>query len=203
MIPDQKKYEVIVIGGSAGAMTALVELLPGFPADFPVPLVIAVHLHPRQDNAHIERLASHCALRVKEADEKESIQAGIVYLAPPNYHLLIENDRTFSLSIDERVNYARPAIDVLFETAAQVYGPQTIGVVLTGANSDGANGLQLIKERGGLAIVQEPKTAESTFMPQAALEATPVDHVLAVPEIGKLLVKIVQSTNVYEERGLL
>jgi two-component system, chemotaxis family, protein-glutamate methylesterase/glutaminase len=190
MLPDQKKYEVV-------------ELLPGFPADFPVPLVIAVHLHPRQDNAHIERLASHCALRVKEADEKESIQAGSVYLAPPNYHLLIENDRTFSLSIDERVNYARPAIDVLFETAAQVYGPQTIGVVLTGANSDGACGLRRIKERGGLAIVQEPKTAESTFMPQAALEATPVDHVLAVPEIGKLLVKIVQSTNVPEERGLL
>ena len=195
MLPDQKKYEVIVIGGSAGSMTALVELLPGFPADFPVPLVIAVHLHPRQDNAHIERLASHCALRVKEADEKESIQAGSVYLAPPNYHLLIENDRTFSLSIDERVNYARPAIDVLFETAAQVYGSRTIGVVLTGANNDGANGLRLIKERGGLAIVQDPRTAESTFMPQAALEATSVDHMLSVPEIGKLLVKIVQPTD--------
>ncbi len=175
-------------------MTVLAELLPDFPADFPVPIVIAVHLHPRQDNAHIERLTSQCALRVKEADEKESIQAGAIYLAPPNYHLLIENDRTFSLSIDERVNYARPSIDVLFETAAQVYGPQTIGVVLTGANNDGAGGLRLIKERGGLAIVQDPRTAESTFMPQAALEATSVDHMLSVPEIGKLLVKIFQPT---------
>jgi two-component system chemotaxis response regulator CheB len=193
---NQEKYQVIVIGGSAGAMMALVELLPDFPADFPVPIVIAVHLHPRQDNAHIERLAEHCALRVKEADEKESIQAGAIYLAPPNYHLLIENDRTFSLSIDERVNYARPSIDVLFETAAHVYGPQTIGVVLTGANNDGANGLRLIKERGGLAIVQDPRMAESAFMPRAALETTPVDHVLAVPEIGKMLVKIVQSTTV-------
>jgi two-component system, chemotaxis family, protein-glutamate methylesterase/glutaminase len=192
MIQNQGKYQVIVIGGSAGAMAVLVELLPGFPADFPVPIVIAIHLHPRQDNAHIERLASQCALRVKEADEKEPIQAGTIYLAPPNYHLLIENDRTFSLSIDERVNYARPAIDVLFETAAQVYGPQTIGVVLTGANNDGASGLRLIKERGGLAIVQDPRTAESTYMPQAALEATQVDHLLSVPEIGKLLLKIVQ-----------
>jgi two-component system, chemotaxis family, protein-glutamate methylesterase/glutaminase len=192
MIQNQKKYQVIVIGGSAGAMSVLVELLPGFPADFPVPIIVAVHLHPRQDNAHIERLASQCALRVKEADEKEPVQAGTIYLAPPNYHLLIENDRTFSLSIDERVNYARPAIDVLFETAAQVYGPQTIGVVLTGANNDGAGGLRLIKERGGLAIVQDPRTAESTYMPQAALEATPVDHLLSVPEIGKLLLKIVQ-----------
>jgi len=173
-------------------MTVLVELLPGFPADFPLPIVIAVHLHPRQDNAHIERLAGQCALAVKEADEKEPIQSGAVYLAPPNYHLLIENDRTFSLSIDERVNYARPSIDVLFETAAQVYGPQTIGVVLTGANNDGARGLRLIKERGGLTIVQDPRTAESTYMPRATLEATPVDHVLSVPEIGKLLLKIVQ-----------
>ena len=103
---NQSKYQVIVIGGSAGAMTVLVELLPAFPADFPLPIVIAVHLHPRQDNAHIERLASQCALSVKEADEKKPIQVGSIYLAPPNYHLLIENDRTFSLSIDERVNYA-------------------------------------------------------------------------------------------------
>jgi two-component system, chemotaxis family, protein-glutamate methylesterase/glutaminase len=137
-----------------------------------------------------------CALRVKEANEKEPIQAGVIYLAPPNYHLLIENDRTFSLSIDERVNYARPSIDMLFETAAQVYGPQTVGIILTGANNDGANGLRLIKERGGLAIVQDPRTAESTFMPQAALEATPVDHLLSIPEMGKLLVRIVQPTEV-------
>jgi two-component system, chemotaxis family, protein-glutamate methylesterase/glutaminase len=195
MLPNQQKYGIVVIGGSAGAMTVLVELLPSFPADFPLPIVIAVHLHPRQDNAHIERLADQCALKVKEADEKESIQAGAIYLAPPNYHLLIEDDRTFSLSIDERVNYARPSIDVLFETAAQAYGPQTVGVVLTGANNDGAHGLQCIKEQGGLTIVQDPRTAESTYMPQAALEATPVDHVLSVPEISKLLLKIARSAH--------
>jgi two-component system, chemotaxis family, protein-glutamate methylesterase/glutaminase len=192
MTPTENQYQLIVIGGSAGAMTALLELLPMLPAGFSLPIVIVVHLHPRQDSAHVERLGSQCALPVKEADEKEPIQPGTIYLAPPNYHLLIEQDHTFSLSIDERVNYSRPAIDVLFESAAQAYGSHLVGVVLTGANNDGAEGLRHIKERGGLAIVQDPRTAESTYMPQAALEVTPVDHMLSVPEIGQLFVKLVQ-----------
>ncbi|HTP10073.1 MAG TPA: chemotaxis protein CheB [Anaerolineae bacterium] len=192
MTSPEKLYQIIVIGGSAGAMTALTELLPAIPANYPLPIVIVVHLHPRQDNSHIERLGGLCALKVKEADEKEPLQPGTIYLAPPNYHLLIEKDYTFSLSIDERVNYSRPAIDVLFESAVQAYGSHIVGVVLTGANNDGAEGLRKIKERGGLAVVQDPRTAESTYMPQAALEATSVDHTLSVPEIGKLLVKLVQ-----------
>jgi two-component system, chemotaxis family, protein-glutamate methylesterase/glutaminase len=192
MTPLENPYQIIVIGGSAGAMTALTELLPMIPANFPLPIVIVVHLHPRQDSSHIERLGSLCALPVKEADEKELIQPGTIYLAPPNYHLLIEKDHTFSLSIDERVNFCRPAIDVLFDSAVQAYASHIIGVVLTGANNDGAVGLRKIKERGGLAVVQDPRTAETTYMPQAALEATSVDHVLSVPEIGKLFVKIVQ-----------
>ncbi len=171
-------------------MTALTELLPTIPANYPLPIVIVVHLHPRQDSSHIERLDGLCALKVKEADEKEPVQPGRIYFAPPNYHLLIEKDHTFSLSIDERVNFCRPAIDVLFESAVQAYGSHVVGVVLTGANNDGAEGLRKIKERGGLAVVQDPRTAESTYMPQAALEATPVDHTLSVPEIGKLFVKI-------------
>ncbi len=198
MNATQNTYQIIVIGGSAGAMTALLTLLAELPAKFPVPIVIVVHLHPLQDNAHIQRLASQCALPVKEADEKEPLKPCTVYLAPANYHLLIEQDRTLSLSIDERVNFCRPAIDVLFETAAQVYGSHTIGVILTGANNDGARGLKLIKERGGLAIVQDPRTAESTYMPQAAIEATAVDHVLSIPEISHLLVKSVLSTSAVE-----
>jgi two-component system chemotaxis response regulator CheB len=191
-LPEQR-HQIIVIGGSAGAMTVLTDLLPTIPANYPIPIVIVVHLHPRQDNAHIDRLNGLCALRVKEADEKEALQPGTIYLAPPNYHLLIEKDHTCALSIDERVNYSRPAIDVLFESAVQAYGPHVVGVVLTGANNDGAAGLRQIKERGGLAVVQDPRTAESTYMPQAALEATTVDHVLSVPEIGKLLAKIGQK----------
>jgi len=183
-------YQIIVIGGSAGTMAALTELLPVFPAGYPLPIVIAQHLHPWQDNYHVEHFGDQCALAVKEARDKEAIEAGNVYFAPPNYHLLINDDKTFSLSIDDKVNYARPSIDVLFESAVDVYAPWLVGVILTGANNDGAQGLRLIKESGGLAIVQDPKTAESAYMPKAALEATRVDYVLPLQGIGKLLLEI-------------
>ncbi|MBN1659504.1 MAG: chemotaxis protein CheB [Anaerolineae bacterium] len=180
-------HQVVVIGVSAGGMAVLSELLPAFPATYSLPIVVVQHLHPLQDRSFIQHFDHQSALTVKEADEKESIEAGHVYIAPPNYHLLIENDRTFSLSVDEKVNYARPAIDVLFESAADVYGDGVIGVILTGANDDGARGLRSIKARGGLAIVQDPETAEAPAMPQAAIAATHVDHVLALPEIARLL----------------
>jgi two-component system chemotaxis response regulator CheB len=184
------KYQIIVIGGSAGAMAALTKLLPAFPVGYPLPIVIAQHLHPWQDDYHLEHFGDQCALTVKEARDKESIEAGSIYFAPPNYHLLINDDKTFSLSIDNKVNYARPSIDVLFESAVDVYAPWLIGVILTGANNDGAEGLRLIKEKGGLTIVQDPKTAESSYMPKAALEATSLDYVLSLAEIGKLLLEI-------------
>ena len=184
------RYQIIVIGGSAGAMAALTKLLPVFPTGYPLPIVIAQHLHPWQDDYHLEHFGDQCALPVKEARDKESIEAGTIYFAPPNYHLLINDDKTFSLSIDDKVNYARPSIDVLFESAVDVYAPWLVGVILTGANNDGAEGLRLIKERGGLAIVQDPQTAESAYMPKAALAATKVDYVLPLPEIGKLLLEL-------------
>jgi two-component system chemotaxis response regulator CheB len=184
------RYQIIVIGGSAGAMAALTKLLPVFPAGYPLPIVIAQHLHPWQDDYHLEHFGDQCALAVKEAADKESIEAGTIYFAPPNYHLLINDDKTFSLSIDDKVNYARPSIDVLFESAVDVYAPWIVGVILTGANNDGAEGLRLIKENGGLAIVQDPQTAESAYMPKAALAATKVDYVLPLPEISKLLLEI-------------
>ncbi len=187
------KYQIIVIGGSAGAMAALSKLLPVFPAGYPLPIVIAQHLHPWQDDYHLEHFGDQCALTVKEAGDKEAIQAGHIYFAPPNYHLLINDDKTFSLSVDDKVNYARPSIDVLFESAADVYSPWLVGVILTGANNDGAEGMRLIKEKGGLTIVQDPKTAESSYMPKAAMEATQVDHVLPLSEIGKLLLQIAQK----------
>jgi two-component system chemotaxis response regulator CheB len=184
------KYQIIVIGGSAGAMAALTKLLPVFPAGYPLPIVIAQHLHPWQDDYHLEHFGAQCALPVQEARDKGPIEAGTIYFAPPNYHLLINDDKTFSLSIDDKVNYARPSIDVLFESAVDVYAPWIVGLILTGANNDGAEGLRLIKERGGVAIVQDPQTAESAYMPKAALAATQVDHVLPLAEIGKLLVEL-------------
>jgi len=131
------------------------------------------------------------ALTVKDADEKEAIRPGFVYFAPPNYHLLIETDHTFGLSIDPKVNYSRPSIDVLFENAANVYGPRLISILLTGANNDGAKGLRLIKEKGGLVIVQDPRSAEFPFMPEAALQVVKPDFVLGLAELGRWLAESV------------
>ncbi len=182
-------YQVIVIGASAGGTAVFRQLLPMFPAHYPIPVVVVQHLHPMQENTLVQHFDTMCPLKVKEADEKEPIKPGYVYFAPPNYHLLIESDRTFSLSIDAKVNYSRPSIDVLFESAVDVYAPAMIGVVLTGANNDGAHGLQLIHESGGLAIVQDPATAEVPYMPQAALTATQTSYVLPLRDIGQLLVE--------------
>ncbi|MBN1139071.1 MAG: chemotaxis protein CheB [Anaerolineae bacterium] len=189
MVDRPAGHQVVVIGVSAGGMAALEELLPAFPATYPWPIVVVQHLHPVQDTSFIQRLNEKSALTVKEADEKEPLEAGHAYFAPPNYHLMIEDDRTFALSVDEKVNYARPAIDVLFESAADVYGDGVIGVILTGANEDGAQGLRMIKARGGVAIVQDPKTAQVPLMPQAAIAAIQVDHVLTLPEIVTWLVE--------------
>ncbi len=185
------KYKAVVIGVSAGGMNALPLVLFPLPSDFPVPIVIVQHISPdRRDNYLIEYLNRLVRLQVKEADEKESIDTGSVYIAPADYHLMIENDRTFSLCVDEKVQYARPSIDVLFESASEVYDSGLIGVILTGANADGAIGLKKIKENGGLAIVQDPETADSTMMPRSAIEACEVDHVLPLVEIGDFLMKI-------------
>jgi two-component system, chemotaxis family, protein-glutamate methylesterase/glutaminase len=188
-----KNYQAVVMGASAGGSAALLEILPCLPEDFPCPVIVVQHLHPLQDGPAMMYHAHGCAMELREAEEKEVIRAGIVYFAPPNYHLLIEDDRTFSLSIDTRVNFSRPAIDVLFESAADVYGAALIGIVLSGANHDGAAGLHYIKQHGGLAIVQEPKTAEVPYMPNAAIQAAYPEHVLAPKAIGNLLVELVSK----------
>jgi two-component system chemotaxis response regulator CheB len=133
-------------------------------------------------------------LKVKEADEKERPANGMAYIAPPNYHLLFENDQSFTLTVDERVNYARPSIDVLFETAAEAYKDTLIGIILTGANTDGSRGLKKIKDFGGLTIVQDPATAESDSMPRAAILTTQVDHVLPIEEIAEFLNSLVENS---------
>jgi two-component system chemotaxis response regulator CheB len=195
------RYQIIVMGGSAGSTAALIELLPVFPVNYPWPIVVVQHLHPLQEGHFAERFTNQCALTVKEAEDKEPIKAGHIYFAPSNYHLLIEEDKSFSLSVDERVNYARPSIDVLFESAVDVYAPRLIGVILTGANNDGALGLRLIKERGGLTIVQDPGTAESSYMPKAALEATPVDCILSLRDMGQLLLEMPNYKSTTELRS--
>ena len=161
-----------------------------FPKTFKMPVIIVQHLSARSDSKWIKVLDEKSNLHIKEADEKETIENGIVYIAPPNYHLLIETNRTFSLTVDQRVNYARPSIDVLFESAAETYRDKLIGIVLTGANNDGTNGIKKIKEVGGLVIIQDPETAESFFMPASALRAVKPDYVLSLQGIMEVLIEI-------------
>jgi len=184
------EYEAVLIGVSWGGMAALPNIFAPLPSDFPVPIVVVQHLHPRQDGHYLEHINRSCALAVREAENMAPIRSGVVYFAPANYHLLIEDDRTFLLSVDEKVHFCRPAIDVLFESAVDVYGGGLIGIILTGANQDGTAGLKVIKKRGGLAIVQDPVTAEATVMPQNAIDNVAVDYILPLEEIAVQLQKI-------------
>jgi two-component system chemotaxis response regulator CheB len=182
-------YEALVIGVSSGGMNAMKVLFSRLPKDFQTPIIIVQHISSRSDNNWINLLNDKGSVRIKEADEKEIIQKGRVYIAPSNYHLMIEKDKTFSLTVDERVNFARPSIDVLFESAAEAYTDRLIGMVLTGSNNDGTKGLKKIKESGGLTIVQDPETAESPYMPRSAIAASRPDYILPLEDIVSLLIK--------------
>lgn len=184
------KLAAVVIGASAGGANAIRTILQSLPHNFTLPVIIVQHLHPDSDDYLAQALNEKCKVTVKQASEKEKIEPGVVYIAPPNYHLLIEDDMSFSLSITERVRYARPSIDVLFETAADVFGANLIGIILTGGNNDGSVGLKRIKEMGGVAVVQDPSDAEADSMPREAIAATKVDYILSLEKIGPFLVKI-------------
>ncbi len=166
---EPHNIKAVVIGTSAGGLYALKKLLPALPSGYPCPLMIVQHMSPYSDNYMVRMLNEKSAITVKEADEKEPVVAGTAYIAPPDYHLLVESDLTLSLSMEEKVNYSRPSIDVLFETAADAYGPHLMGVVLTGANADGSEGLAYIHKKGGFTVVQQPGDAESPAMPEAAI----------------------------------
>jgi two-component system, chemotaxis family, protein-glutamate methylesterase/glutaminase len=177
----------VVIGASAGALEVISNLLPGLPAGYRLPILIVVHLPPDKSSLFAELLRARSAIQVREAEDKEPIEPGVAYFAPPDYHLLVERDGSLSLSDDEPVQFSRPSIDVLFESAADVYGEGLIGVVLTGANSDGAKGLNAVVEAGGAAIVQDPDTAYASAMPEAAIAKCPSARVMAVSEIAAYL----------------
>lgn len=180
-------YDAVVIGVSAGGLAALNRVLPALVQPHFIPVLVVQHLSPESESYLPVHLDLRCTLHVKEAEDKEPLETGTVYLAPPNYHLMVEMDRALALSTEARVNYSRPSIDVLFETAAEVFCHKLVGVILTGANSDGAKGLARIKAFGGLTVVQAPETALADAMPRAAMEAVAVDHVLPLEEIGPFL----------------
>ena len=178
---------VVVIGTSAGGLKALERVLGGLPPEFPVPIVAVQH-RSRESEAFASVMQSLVKLPVDEAEDKEPLAAPHVYVAPPDYHLLLEPGR-LALSTDEPVSFSRPSIDVLFESAADAYGPSVLAVLLTGANQDGTRGLSRIRAAGGYAIVQDPMTAESPEMPAAAISSGAVDRVLSLGDIAGELVR--------------
>ena len=184
--------EIVAIGASWGGLRAIERVLEPLPADFPAAVVIAQHRRVGADGALAELLDSHCELTVCEAEDKQALGPGVVLVAPPDYHLLVEHGAV-ALSVDEHVNFSRPSIDVLLASAADSYGDAAVGVVLTGANADGAAGLARIATRGGAAIVQDPETAVRREMPDAALAAVPAARVLALDEIGPLLADLART----------
>jgi two-component system chemotaxis response regulator CheB len=180
-------YELIAIGSSWGGLKALGRVLDTLPGDVEMPIVVAQHRSPDAIHGGLrDLLARHTTRVVRDAEDKDPLEPCHVYLAPPDYHLLVERGR-LALSLDEAVQFARPSIDVLFESVADAYREQAIGIILTGANEDGAAGLARIKARGGVAIVQEPATSERRAMPDAALKAAAADAVLTLEEIGPFL----------------
>jgi two-component system chemotaxis response regulator CheB len=174
--------EAVVIGGSAGSVSALGQILPGLPARFP-PVLVVVHVPPSSSSLWVELFAARCSMRVCEAEAFEPIERGSIYFAPADYHLLVEPDRRCALSVEPPVHFSRPSIDVLFESAADVFGRGLVGVVLTGASADGAQGLLAIHAGGGHAFVQDPVTAEVGAMPRAARAAVPGSRVLTLSEL--------------------
>src|SRR5690349_36183 len=182
-------YEIAVIGTSWGGLSAVSAVVSGLPATFALPLVVVQHRSPDAPGLLAELLQARTRLIVCEVEDKQRILPGHVFVAPPNYHLLIDRGY-FALSTDAPVRYSRPSIDVTFMSTADEYGKRAIGVVLTGANEDGSLGLKRIVDRGGYAIVQEPKTAESATMPQSALRVVPRAHVLPLARIASHLVTI-------------
>lgn len=186
----RRRIEAVVIGASAGGFEALQAMLAGLPARYRLPLVAVLHLPETHESRLAELFDHRLALQVREARDKETLAPGVLYFASPGYHLSIETDRSFSLSCEDRVSYARPSIDVLFQSAADAYGKTLAGILLTGANYDGAAGLAGMQVAGGLTIVQDPASAEIPTMPEAALRRITPDLILPIAQINSLLLRL-------------
>jgi len=182
-------YSIVVVGTSWGGLNALRELAGALPADFRIPTVLVQHRHRQSDHLLSTFLQERTTLEVAEVEDKMPIEPGTLYVAPADYHLLVDRG-FFTLSTDPPVRYSRPSIDVTFQSAADAYAAGTIGVILTGANSDGSRGLRRIFDRGGLALVQDPATAESPTMPTAAIRCVPSAQVATIATISAKLVEL-------------
>lgn len=187
MTEDIRRYEAVVMGTSAGGLAALTALFETLPARYPLPILLVQHRAKDSQDLFEEVLQRKCRIEIKQADEKERILPGRIYVAPPDYHMLVERDRTLSLSFDAPVTFSRPSIDVLFESAALVYRHKLVAIVLTGSNNDGANGIRAVGNAGGLTIAQDPKEAAYAYMAQAAIDTGKVEHVWSLAGIAQFL----------------
>jgi two-component system chemotaxis response regulator CheB len=183
----RQNIEAVVIGASAGGIFALSEILPALPSASKVSVFVVIHLPRDRPSLLVDVFSPRCALKVQEAEDKQPVMPGTVYFAPANYHLLVEQGRHLALSADDLVHHARPAIDVLFESAADVYRERLLGIILTGANEDGADGLAAVHDAGGMTVVQEPQSAYSSVMVLSALERRSPDLVLPLGGIAEVL----------------
>lgn len=176
--------EFLLIGGSAGSLEVLFRLLPLLRPDLPFPVALVLHRRNSADSSLSGLLGSKTLNPTHEVEDKEPVTPGTIYLAPADYHLLIEKDRTFALDYSEKINFSRPSIDVTFESAADVYGPGLVAILLSGANEDGTHGLMAVKRAGGMVIVQNPDTAQMPFMPHYALTHLHIDHVFDTTQMA-------------------
>ena len=181
--------KLFVIGGSSGSLSVLLSVLPKLQPLRKKAIVVVLHRKNSWDSTLPDIFSVHSSLQIKEAEEKEIIKAGSVYIAPADYHLLIERDGSFSLDVSEKINFSRPSIDVCMETIAEAYGKKAVGILLSGANADGVNGLLKIKHCGGFTIAQQPATADVDYMPRQAIEKGAVDAVLTPAEIAAFINK--------------
>jgi two-component system chemotaxis response regulator CheB len=183
---DSVAYEIVVVGTSWGGLAALRTLITGLPISYNIPLAIVQHRHRDSDTLLARFLQEHSRLRVCEVEDKQPIEAGHVFIAPANYHMLVEHGN-FSLSTEAPVRFSRPSIDAALASAAEAYGYRAVGIVLTGANADGAEGCRRLADTGGMVVIQDPATAEAKTMPVAALEAVPTARVLPLERIALFL----------------
>jgi two-component system chemotaxis response regulator CheB len=191
-IAENRRIDAVVIGASAGGVSALLDMLTGLPASFCLPVVVVLHLPEGRQSRLPEIFRHRSAMAVREAADKEAIAPATLYFAPPGYHLSLETDHTFSLSCEPPVNFSRPSIDLLMASAADAYGARLAGIVLTGANADGAAGLAKIGQQGGLTVVQDPAEAEIPTMPEAAIRLARPDLILDLKGIRSLLLEMEQ-----------
>lgn len=185
-----QRIDAVVVGGSAGGLQALAEIVAGLPRSFRLPLLVVQHIPPDSPSRLAEVFGNKTGLRVKEVDDKDPVTAGTLYFAAPDYHLLVESDFSLSLSQDEAVRFSRPSIDVLFGSAAEAWGARVAGILVSGASDDGAIGLHAIHLAGGLTIVQDPEEALIDTMPRAALLRFTPNHILPLRDIHRLLCKL-------------